>query len=279
MATCRPNVLFITADQWRGDCLTRGRAPGRAHAEPRPARRRRRLVPAPLRAGGAVRAEPGVALHRHVPDEPPVGAQRHPARRPPHERRPRGPRARLRARAVRLHRHEHRPPHRRRPTTRACSRTKACSPASTRCATSPRATRTRGSTGCAPTGVDVPDDWRAFVDQPGRRARGGARSTTPSTRRPCSSPTACSTSSTTVGGEPAVVRAPLVPAPAPAVPRARAVRHDVRPRVGPGAGARADARRRRRAAPAARRDDRPPVPQVARRRRRSSASSRRPTTG
>ena len=62
--------------------------------EPRPPRGGRRVVPAPLRAGRAVRAEPGVALHRHVPDEPPVGAQRHPARRPPHERRA-GRRARL----------------------------------------------------------------------------------------------------------------------------------------------------------------------------------------
>ena len=105
------NVLFITADQWRGDCLERGRAPGRAHPAPRPARRRRRLVPAPFRPGRAVRAEPGGAVHGHVPDEPPVGPERHPARRPPRQRRPGRPPPRLRARAVRLHRHEHRPAH------------------------------------------------------------------------------------------------------------------------------------------------------------------------
>ena len=106
----------------------RGRAPGRAHPEPRPAGRGRRLVPAPFRPGRAVRAEPGVALHRHVPDEPPVGAQRHAARRPPRQRRARRPAPRLRAGAVRLHRHERRPPHGRARRPRACSATKACCP-------------------------------------------------------------------------------------------------------------------------------------------------------
>ena len=118
-----------------------------------------------------MRAEPGVALHRHVPDEPPVGAQRHAARRPPHQRRARRPRARLRAGALRLHRHERRPPHRRRPTTPGSAPTRACSPASTRSATSPRATRSAWLDWMRAAGVDVPDDWRAFVDQPAAGTR------------------------------------------------------------------------------------------------------------
>ena len=94
-------------------------------------------------------------------------------------------------------------------------------------------------------GVDVPDDGARSSTSP-RPDRSGARSTTPKHRRPRSSPIACSTSSTSdARAKPAVVRAPLVPAPAPAVPRARAVRHDVRPRVGSRARARADARPRK----------------------------------
>ncbi len=79
--------------------------------------------------------------------------------------------------------------------------------------------------------------------------------------------------------ERAVVRAPLVSPAAPAVPRARAVRHDVRPGDGSRSDPRNDTRRRRRAAPAARVDDQPPGRRCHPTIRRSNASCARPTTG
>ena len=226
------NVLFVTADQFRGDCLSAAGHPVVRTPEPRPARRRRRLVPPPLRQRGAVRAEPGRPLHRHVPVQPPGGDQRLPARRPLHERRPRGPGARLRTRAVRLHRHRRRPPHGRPPTIRACCSYEGVLPGFDPVCHLPegdpqRVARLAGR-GAATT---IPDGL-ARVRRPAR-AEGTQWRTqyAPSTRRPRSSPTASSTSSTTTARH-AVVRAPLVSAAASAVPRARAVRHDVRPRVG-----------------------------------------------
>ncbi len=215
----------------------RGRPPAGAHAQPRPAGGGRSVVPPPFRPGRALRPEPGGAVHRHVPDEPPVGAERHPARRPPRQRRARRPPARLRTGAVRLHRHEHRPPHRARPAILACRATRACCPGSTRSATCPRAIPTPGSNGCAPRASTSPTTGGRSSTGP-RPKRSGARSTTPSTPRPASSPTGCSSASddrTAVVGR--LVRAPLVPAAPSAVPRARAVRHDVRPRVGAAARA------------------------------------------
>ena len=88
-----------------------------------------------------MRAGPGGALHRHVPDEQPGGGQRHAARRPLRQRRPHGRPRRVRAGAVRLHRPGRRPaPRQRARTTRGCRRTRACCPGSTRCSTSPRIT-------------------------------------------------------------------------------------------------------------------------------------------
>ena len=72
-----------------------GRRPSdRADTEHRPAGGERRALHAPLRQLRAVRAESGIAAHGAVPDEPPVGPERHAARRPLHEHRTRGPRAR-----------------------------------------------------------------------------------------------------------------------------------------------------------------------------------------
>ena len=260
------NVLFVTVDQWRGDCLGSAGHPVVRTPEPRPPRGRRRVVPPALRAGRAVRAEPGVALHRHVPDEPPVGAQRHAARRPPHQRRAGRPRAGLRARALRLHRHEHRPPHRRArrpPPPHVRGRAARLRPGR---ATSPRATRRSGSTGCAPRASTSPTTGGAFVDRPaagttwrtqydakhsqtvfltdrlldfvddrsgGRASRGSRTSRTSGRTRRSSRPrrtTRCTT-----------------------------------PRRSPTPVARRDPRRGRRAAPAARGDDQPSGRRVARR--------------
>ena len=55
------------------------RPSGRAHAEPRPARRRRGAVRAAFRAGHAVRPVAGLAAHRPLCAEPPLDHQRHAA--------------------------------------------------------------------------------------------------------------------------------------------------------------------------------------------------------
>ena len=189
--------------------------------------------------------------------------------------------ARLRARAVRLHRHQHRPPHgrARRPAAvlvrgRAARLRPGVPPARGQAAT-------RGSTGCAPSGVDVPDDWRAFVDRAARRHEVAHAVRRRAHRRPRSSPTACSTSSTTPRRAAAgrgsrtcrtCGRTRRSSRPRPTT-RCTTPRRYPTPVRAPTHG------RGRRAAPAARRDDRPPV---ARRRpttSRNSASSRRPTTG
>ena len=133
----RPNVLFITLDQWRADCLSRRRPPGRRDAQPRPAGRRGRPVRQPLRPVHAVRSEPGVDPHRAVPEEPPLGSQRHAARRPLHQPGARGPLRRLRPDALRLHRHQPRPAAAppRRPA--AAAPTRGCCPGSPRGSTIP----------------------------------------------------------------------------------------------------------------------------------------------
>ena len=108
-----------------------------------------------------------VALHRHVPVQPPGRDQRL-ARSTTAS--PTSP-----ARPARLGYEpalfgytdiEHRPPHRRRRRSAPAPPTRACSPASIRSATCPRATRRRGSTGCEPAGYEVPDNGATFVDQP-----------------------------------------------------------------------------------------------------------------
>ncbi len=207
-------------------------------------------VPPPFRAGRAVRAEPGGALHGHVPDEPPVGAQRHPARRPPRQRRPDRPAPRLRARAVRLHRHERRPPHRRAGRRTALPLRGRAARLRSRVPPARGRTVRRGSTGCAPTGWTSPTTGAPSSTVP-RPGPSPGRSTTANTPRPVSSPTDSSSgrrSPRRRRRRRGLVRARLVPPAAPAVPRARALRHDVRPRVGPRAGARRVAGRRGRAA-------------------------------
>ena len=225
------NVLFVTVDQWRGDCLGSAGHP---------------VVRTPnldrLAAGGVsfrrhfaqaapCGPEPGVALHRHVPHEPPVGAQRHAARRPPHQRRARRPGAGLRARAVRLHRHQRRPPHGR--------------------ARRPAAAHLRGRAARLRPGGLPPRGRSAGVARldarrRGRRARRLARVRRPAGRGhalahavrrqaqpdrvPHRSPARLRRRP--VGDGQAVVRARLVPPAPPALPRAGAVRHDVRPGVG-----------------------------------------------
>ena len=109
------NILLITLDQFRGDCLSSAGPPAGPDAEPGRPRRRRRAPRPPLQPGHALRPRPGLPLHGHLPDEQPGGRQRHPARRPLRQRRPRRPAGRLHADPVRLHRPEHRPPTGRRP--------------------------------------------------------------------------------------------------------------------------------------------------------------------
>ena len=106
------NVLFITLDQWRGDCLSALGHPVVADADTRPSGRQGRAVRQPLGQCGAVRALASLSLHRHLPAPQPLAPQRHPARRPVHERGTRGPHPGLRPRPVRVHRHLGRSAHR-----------------------------------------------------------------------------------------------------------------------------------------------------------------------
>ena len=109
MTDDRPNVLFICADQWRADCIGALGHPHVRTPEPRRADRRRRPVREPLRPVHALRAVAHQPPDRALPDEPPLGPQRHAARRPLHQRRARGAQARLRPDALRLYRHLARP--------------------------------------------------------------------------------------------------------------------------------------------------------------------------
>ena len=139
-AVAAGNVLYITVDQWRGDCLSASPATrwcGRPNLD--------RLAARGVRFANhwsvdrAVRPEPGVAAHRHVPDEPPVGAQRHARSTPASPTSPGRPGTLgYDPDAVRLHRHQRRPAHRSpTPTIPACATTRACCPASPRAPSSP----------------------------------------------------------------------------------------------------------------------------------------------
>ena len=90
------------------------RTSDRSDAASRRARRQRRALRPPLQPGRPVRAGTGVAVHGHVPTQPSCGCQRHAARPPIRQRRPRRPPGRLHAGAVRLHRPVDRPTRRRR---------------------------------------------------------------------------------------------------------------------------------------------------------------------
>ena len=80
------NVLFITLDQWRGDCLSALGHPVLETPTLDASGRRGRAVRQPLGQRGAVRALASLPLHRHVSAPQPLAAQRHPARRPVHQR-------------------------------------------------------------------------------------------------------------------------------------------------------------------------------------------------
>ena len=67
----RMNILFITADQWRGDCHRLRRPPAGQDAEPRCARRRGRRLPQPLLPGRPLLAGARLPLYRPLPDEQP----------------------------------------------------------------------------------------------------------------------------------------------------------------------------------------------------------------
>ena len=110
-----------------------------------------------------MRAEPRVAAHRHVPHEPPLGAERHAARRALHERRARGARASATTRCCSATPTRHPIRACSRPTIRGCAPTKACSRASAPCSTCP-STSSRGARGCATQGYDVPDDVREMYE-------------------------------------------------------------------------------------------------------------------
>ena len=76
------NVLLITLDQFRGDCLSAAGHPVvRTPSLDRLASEGVLLCP-PLQPGGAVRPRPGLPLHGHVPVQQPGGRERHAARRP-----------------------------------------------------------------------------------------------------------------------------------------------------------------------------------------------------
>ena len=100
------NVLFITADQWRGDCLSALGHP-MVRTPNLDALAAEGVLFAPHYANTApCGPEPRLAAHRPLPAEPPLGHQRHAARRAPHQLGAGSGAARLRSGAVRLHRHQ-----------------------------------------------------------------------------------------------------------------------------------------------------------------------------
>ena len=108
------NVLFITLDQFRGDCLSAAghpvvRTPNLDRLAAAGVRLSRHYSQAAPCAPGRASLYTG-----HVPDEPPGRRQRHAARRPLRQHRPRRPASRLPTGAVRLHGPGRRPAHRRR---------------------------------------------------------------------------------------------------------------------------------------------------------------------
>ena len=231
-----------------------GRAPRRADAEPRPARRRGRLVPPPLRQRGAVRAEPGVALHGHVPVN-----HRAAINGTPLDARFTTTSPAWRARSATSPRCSATPtsastPAPSPPTTRACSRTRACSPASTRCATCPRAHPQEWLAWLRKAGVDLPDDWRAFVDQPADGTRWRTQYNAEHSQTAFLTDRVLDFVDAHDAAPWFVHLSYLRPHPPYLAPAPYDTMYD--PALGPATGARADDGRGRPAAPAARRDDR-----------------------
>ena len=88
--TDKPNVLLICADQWRGDCMSalghpNVRTPNLDALTPRAC-----CFPQPFRPVHAVRPVAHEPADRPLSDEPPVGPQRHAARRAAHQHGARG---------------------------------------------------------------------------------------------------------------------------------------------------------------------------------------------
>ena len=211
----RGNVLLITVDQWRGDCLSVSGHP---------------VVETPaldrLAASGTLFANHWAQAAPCGPSRAclytgtylltnRVGAERHPARPPVHEHRARGASRWLRPRAVRLHRLERRPP-RDRARRSAPFSYEGVLPGFDAVVDFPFADR------CSPW-----IDWlvEQGYERPARPARhlprrhrvpgggrpradmGATRLPRPSTARPPTSPTSCCGGSPRTGGRPWFVHA------------------------------------------------------------------------
>ena len=81
------NVLFITLDQWRGDCLSALDHPVLETPALDALAVAGRAVRQPLGQRRTVRTVAGVPLHGHVSAPEPLDPERHPARRTVHQRR------------------------------------------------------------------------------------------------------------------------------------------------------------------------------------------------
>ena len=215
------NVLFITLDQFRGDCLGAGGHPLVRTPALDALAAAGSAAGQPLQPGCAVRTRPGVPVHGHLPDEQPGGRQRHPAGRALRQRGQGGAAGRLRSRrcsATPIRASiPARPPG---ATTRGCSTTRACCRASRRCCTSPTTIRC-GSTGWRTKGyTDLSDGYTELAREP-PPARRAQRVGVPHRSR--------ARLAAATGPGHAVVRAPELPATAPAAHRGRRVRDHVRP--------------------------------------------------
>ena len=205
------NVLLITLDQFRGDCLSAAGHPlvrtpnldrlAGIGGAPRP----------PLQPGRAVRAGAGEPLHGHVPDEPSRGRQRHAARRPLRQRRPRRPVGPA--------------------TTRCCSATPT-RPSTRAWRTAPmtRAVDVRGrscpaSTCCSTCGSTTCRGWPGWRSSATPRAGGYEQVLATEGERPAEHSLAAFLTDHVVEWierqDAAVVRPPQLLAPAPAVLRSR----------------------------------------------------------
>ena len=173
----------------------RGGTSGGPDPESRSARRRWRDVPSALRAVGPVRTVTSVAPHGPIPDEAPLRAQRHAARRTVHQRCARSARGRIRPGPLRLHGREPRSSCTgvRRP---AAPIVRGCAARIPRRGRSPRAPGPMGARGCGTSGTTSRTTSARCTNRsrthPARRLP-----TPPSTRRQRSSPASCSSTSTT----------------------------------------------------------------------------------
>ena len=150
------NVLLVTLDQFRGDCLSAAGHPVvRTPNLDRLAGEGVRLA-APLQPGRAVRPGSGVSVHGHLPAQQPCGRQRDPPRLPLRQRGPRGAAGRVHPDRVRLRRPGDRSPARPRdPTTVVCRPIRGSHRVSTWGSTCPTS-RTPGGRGSSPSATTCP---------------------------------------------------------------------------------------------------------------------------